>query len=239
MNCESFRRAADALLDGELDAVTAAQAEGHRAECRTCERLLQSRAALVRAVAEAPYFRAPDGLAPALRAARAAPRRRTRWLQAAAFAGVTVLSGVFGAWLGQRPGDRIANEVLASHVRALLPDNVRVAVVSSDRHTVKPWFAGKLDYSPPVLDESHHGFALAGGRLDYVGGRPVAALVYRHRRHWITLFVWPGHGPATPSATSLDGYHLVHWSARDMQFWLVSDADTAALEQLARLLIAG
>jgi anti-sigma factor RsiW len=133
--------------------------------------------------------------------------------------------------------DRIADDVLAGHVRALVTSHP-IEVASSDRHTVKPWYVGRLDFSPPVTDFATDGFPLEGGRLDYVDGRTVAALVYARREHRIDAFVWPApEGRAeTPTVEERRGFHLVHWARGGMRYWLASDLETAEMERLARLL---
>jgi anti-sigma factor RsiW len=109
-------------------------------------------------------------------------------------------------------------------------------VPSSDQHTVKPWFDGKLDFAPPVKDLRDSGYPLVGGRLDYVSSRPVAALVYSRQKHLINLFVWPAStGAASPSATVQNGYHLIHWANRGMTFWAVSDLNEKELLDFASL----
>lgn len=138
--------------------------------------------------------------------------------------------------LGSR--DTLDAEVVSGHVRALMLDHL-TDVASSDHHTVKPWFNGKLDFSPPVPDLARDGFPLLGGRLDYLGGRPVAALAYGRRSHLIDVFVWPA-GPREPEqperSTSRHGYGLIHWSRAGMNYWVVSDLNAMELHQLAGLL---
>ena len=238
-----------AELDGELDAAQAASLEAHRAGCPICQaaqaELLRARE-LLRGEA---YEPAPDDVRARVMArlrqvepARIEPRsaptpvRRWRWvfpsmsgfgLGAACAAALAVL-----VVLPQR--DDLAGELVAGHIRALQPGHLE-DVVSTDQHTVKPWFDGRLDFAPPVRDFAAEGFPLAGGRLDYADNRPVAALVYRRDRHIIDLFVWPAAGEAAPATAERHGYNLVHWRAGGMEFWAVSDVEAAQLAEFARL----
>ena len=174
-------------------------------------------------------------------AAPAAPRRSLRrWLEATFVFG----SGAAVAWLVLAsvmltdPADRIGDEIAASHVRSLMAAHL-TDVTSTDRHTVKPWFAGKLDFSPPVHDLVAQGYPLAGARLDVVGGRPVAALVYREQQHLVNLFVWPVAAKAAAAAAQTrQGYNLVGWAQRGMQFWAVSDANADELRRFTDALRA-
>jgi anti-sigma factor RsiW len=124
--------------------------------------------------------------------------------------------------------------VIATHIRSLLPGHL-TDVPSSDQHTVKPWFAGRVDFSPPVTDFADRAFPLVGGRVDYVGGRTVAVAVYRRRQHVINLFMWPSSDGRPPAGTSARGYNIVHWSEHDIAFWLVSDLNANELRQFAEL----
>jgi anti-sigma factor RsiW len=143
--------------------------------------------------------------------------------------------------LRPRPAeDRIAENIFADHIRSLIGTHL-MDVVSTDQHTVKPWFAGKLDFSPVVKDLSSEGFPLAGGRIEYISGRRVAALIYYRRKHVINLFMWPesGVGQAPTRSAALitrNGYHLLHWTSGSMMYWAVSDVSARDLKAFRNLL---
>ncbi|HKB81813.1 MAG TPA: anti-sigma factor [Burkholderiales bacterium] len=162
-----------------------------------------------------------------------------RWtnMGAAFVVGVVASFVVTLALRGAGEEDRLAQAVLDSHVRSLMGAHL-VDVESTDKHTVKPWFSGKLDYAPPVKDLASEGIPLAGGRLDYLGQRPVAALVYRLNQHTINVFVWPatGDSPRDPVFAVRQGFNVAHWSADGMQFWAVSDVNAGELRNVVRLL---
>jgi anti-sigma factor RsiW len=169
----------------------------------------------------------------------AAPGRKPwpGWLLAGCGLALGVFLGVGVMRVADRSGsaDALRAELVGSHVRSLQANHL-ADVASADSHTVKPWYQGKLDYSPPVKDLAAEGFPLLGGRLDYVAGRPVAALIYRRHGHLINVFVWPGTGAERQGLDARQGYNLNHWHAGGMQFWAVSDVNAEELRQLGNLL---
>lgn len=242
MTCAELETRLHAYLDAELPETAAREVAAHVAHCPHCGPWYEEQRTLRAALrGRLPTLRAPDtlraGIRRGLRAAQdlepIRPTAAWRWVAAAA---ALVLS-VGGTWsLARRGGEAnaIADEVLASHVRSLMPGHL-TDVLSSDQHTVKPWFNGRLDFSPPVPDFAASGFPLIGGRLDYVAGRPVAVLVYGRRQHLIDVMLWPaGSGSrAGPAARTEQGYHLLHWTARDFTYWVVSDLGLGELGDFA------
>jgi anti-sigma factor RsiW len=250
MEHEEVRALAGAWLDREVDPLAQREIEAHLAGCAECRRAVDGARGFSAAIrAEAEYFEAPPALVAKLVAAsrpaqpaRPAPRRMAAWrplaLAASALLAVVLAGGIgYFSSLGG-PQDPLVQDVVDGHVRSLQAEHL-IDIASSDQHTVKPWFDGRLDAAPPVRDLTTEGFPLVGGRLDYLDGKSVAALVYRHRQHPINLFVAPiGAGGAGPALTTTrQGYNVRHWVAGDMSFWLVSDlemTELAALEALLR-----
>jgi anti-sigma factor (TIGR02949 family) len=244
--CPDKLQRLQALIDGELDAANALELEAHLETCEGCAREM-ARMQAVRAALARPGVRhsAPPGLRARIdgalaREGRVDPDRRfsaTPWRRAAPFAAGAVAaiaaSLVLVAVLPLSPR-ALPREVVADHVRSLLAEHL-VDVVSTDRHTVKPWFAGRIDYAPPVVDLKDQGFALVGGRLDYLDGRVAAALVYRRRLHVINVFVRPAKGPLGGASGVLDGYNLLTWRQGGLEFWAVSDLAAPELQQFRDL----
>jgi anti-sigma factor RsiW len=243
MNCS--QDLVEAYLDGELDAAQHAVVTQHLATCPDCsEAYARLRRLKAGVKAAAPYYSAPPQLQHSVRQAlqhlsaeeARPPGREAPWRGLAIAASLLLVVSV--SWnLRPRSGEgELANSVLADHIRSLLGPNP-VDVVSSDQHTVKPWFAGKLDFSPDVRDLTVQGFPLAGGRIDYLADRRVAALVYHRRQHVITLFIWPaGSTSVSETSTSRNGYNLLHWTDGSMTYWAVSDVSPAELETFRTLL---
>jgi anti-sigma factor RsiW len=238
----------DAYLDGELTGEDARMVEAHLAQCPECKQFRDERLALRAAIAaQIPAFQAPDLLRKRVQSTAAPtarpPASRTvgfrGWSRALAVAASLAFVAV-GSWqLARRSagGDAITNDVLTSHVRSLMPGHL-TDVLSSDQHTVKPWFNGRLDFSPPVYDFAGRGYPLLGGRLDYVDGHPVAALVYGRRQHLINVFLWPtAKGQTVSTSTSTrQGYHVLHWASGDYTYWAVSDLGMTELQEFEGLL---
>jgi anti-sigma factor RsiW len=234
-------------LDGEIDLVRSLEIERHLQDCSPCAAAFEKHQAL-RAALQSPtlYHRAPGHLRQRIESSfrtagtlRPSVRLRTRrWLAVAA----SIALAAFGMWgvvrvmTAPSARDLLAQEVIAGHVRSLLTDPP-VAVVSSDQHTVKPWFSGKVDFSPVVVDLSSEGFPLIGGRLDYLDNKKVAALVYKRNLHWINLFIWPASSvkDEPPRVFSRQGYHIVYWQIAGLTYWAISDLNEEELQEFARL----
>ena len=152
-----------------------------------------------------------------------------------------VASGALATFIGMHlylslPQDTLTDEVANNHVRSLMADHLS-DVASTDQHTVKPWFTGKLDYAPPVQDFANRGFALVGGRIDYLDHRAVAAMVYRHQGHVINAFAWPvAQSNSVGEQRTRRGFNMIEWNAEGLQYWLVSDLGMDDLTQFARII---
>jgi anti-sigma factor RsiW len=248
LSCRKTRDLIHGYVDGELDLVTSLEIEEHVKECNSCASGYQAIRTMRSAVGDcALRFEPPPNFEGRLQSAlrresepnARPPIVRWRWI----VAGVSLIVAVIVTWavaallMRPSPHDVLAQEIVSSHVRSLMANHL-TDVVSSDRHTVKPWFDGKLDFSPPVKDLSQQGFNLNGGRLDYIGNRPVAALVYQRGQHAINLFVWPSNdAPTSERASISNGYNLIGWHREGMAYWVVSDLNLAELQQFVQLLI--
>jgi mycothiol system anti-sigma-R factor len=247
MGCELARTVIHAYLDGELDAVRAAEFERHLGQCIECVTALDAQESLRSSLQRAQlYEKAPTALRQKVladfRGAQpvAIAPRYIPWRSLAAAAVVLLLA--YAGWRtlpGLRTADYqgvMAAQIVDAHLRSLQPGHL-TDVVSSDQHTVKPWFDGKLDFSPPVQDFANDGFPLQGGRLDVVHGRTIVALVYGRRKHYISVFIWPARDQdAALRSGSQQGYQWIAWQKGGMEFCAASDAAPSDLEQLQRLL---
>jgi len=248
MICQETQDLIHAYLDGELDLLRSLEVERHLQVCQPCAMGFRNHQALRSAITTGSlYYQAPADLR--LRVQSAAPRANQtetnpspvlwRWLGVGALlAAVAALILALRPALTRPPADSLmAQEIISAHVRSQMADHL-TDVASSDRHTVKPWFNGRLDFSPPVTDWTEQGFPLIGGRLDYLNNRPVAALVYRRQRHIINLFIWPADQASQNigmKPASQQGYHLIRWASGGMMFLAVSDLNERELEEFAQL----
>jgi anti-sigma factor RsiW len=245
MRCNDTRELIGAYIDGELDLVRSLDVEGHLHECSGCSRDYEAHHSLHRMIRGGElYFDAPAGLERRIRkslnrANRSATRATVPWrwaIMAASAAAVLAILLYAGLILTSHQGrDLIARDVVSSHIRSLEPGHL-YDVESNDQHNVKPWFNGKVDFSPPVKDLTDAGFALKGGRLDYIDNRQVADVVYGRRQHIINLYIWPSNNETGTGEemTARQGYNMIHWSKEGMTFWAVSDLNFGELRSFVK-----
>ena len=248
MRCTDAQTLIESYVDGELDLVHTVEIEQHLGDCRICSPIHQDTLELrSRIREEVPYFRASPDLQQRIRAIAREKRAETNrslvplWAWSGAIAAV-VLFAVITVGLVRRASESsreqmITQEIVADHLRSLMANHL-TDVTSTDQHTVKPWFNGKLDFAPPVDDFAAEGFPLIGGRLDYLDGRPVAALVYQRRLHPINLFVWTAPEKYAEKATlqTRQGYSILLWARGDMTYCAISDLAVDEMQTFSALL---
>jgi anti-sigma factor RsiW len=247
MKCKSSEHLLELYLDGELAARESVEMREHLDSCSACARRcreLEQIGCDIRM--HAGHYTPPAGLErrvqAALRKAAKEDKQPSRvlhnWMAAAASVLLlaSIASNVALLRLRASASDQLAQEVLSSHLRSLIGTHL-VDIPSSDQHTVKPWFNGKLNFSPDVKDFVRQGFPLIGGRIEYLDDRPVAALIYQRRKHLINLFLWPAPSSSSSGYVEMTrrGYHLLSWTQGGMTYWLVSDVQSSELEQFAQL----
>ncbi len=244
MICKETETFMDGYVDGELDLVRSIELERHLRDCPACAKMHQDRQAVRTAMrTDSLRYRAPEALRKKVHAAlveqdRAERKPERRWfpIQWQALAATAAALALVAIWW-IRPMDRpLQREAVANHIRSMMANHL-MDVPSTDQHTVKPWFAGKLDFSPVVKDLSGDGIELVGGRLDYLENRPVAAIVYRKRQHVINVFVWPvAEGDRGARSSVRQGYNVVELVRSGMTYVVVSDLNRSELEQFAERL---
>jgi anti-sigma factor RsiW len=246
VTCDELRPLMHGYVDGELDLVHHLEVEQHLESCSGCARACK-RLQVLQATLRTPSFRfePPPELRRRVEAslrepAPVRPMRRPRlWLAVASCAAMFAITvwGVSYYWATRMAEDRVVEEVVASHVRSLMVEHL-TDITSTDQHTVRPWFNGKIDFSPPIHDLSRDGFTLVGGRLDYVNNRLVVALVYSCRKHKINVLIWPSSSSADeePRFLTRQTYQLIHASWGGMTRWAVSDLNAGELREFMELM---
>jgi anti-sigma factor RsiW len=248
LNCQATQTLLHAHIDLELGLADCLEIEEHLRMCPACAQTHAEVLAMRSAIRSAGLsFRAPAALSKGVRSSLHAAQKpdRHRFARIGPLLGLAAtVALVLAGWalVGlSRPDFEdafLTRELVASHIRSQMLPSHRIDVASSDTHTVKPWFDGKLDFAPPVKDLSDRGFPLLGGRLDYIHNRPVAAILYQRRKHFINLFIWPASArEATPfKGATHQGFHLLEWTSSQMTFWAVSDLNEGELQEFARLI---
>jgi|SRR5882724_11471774 len=247
MNCQESARLLPGYFDSELDLVHTLEVEDHLRTCAACTNALEADRALRSTISRSNLrYSAPSAVVRNVRAtvADVFPRETSarRWTWEWSFAAATLVLFALVTWkllpVNNAPTSvTLADEAIADHIRALMPGHLS-DVESTDQHTVKPWFDGKLDFAPPVENFAEQGFPLISGRLDYLGNHPAAALVYQRRKHFISVFLVPATGEPdrAESRETQRGYNAISWTHGGMNYWAVSDVNPGDLEELAKLL---
>jgi anti-sigma factor RsiW len=251
MNCNETKDLIHGYLDGEMDLVRSMAIEQHLKDCAACAAAHRELQSLRTAIAGGSlYFKAPKGLEKRVRSAvrqgNKTEGRRMGWRQRWNLNWAAILSPVAATALllviaapiftRHSADERLSQEIVSAHQRSLMANKLHLTdVASSVQHIVKPWFTGKLEFSPQVIDLTSQGFPLLGGRLDYIGEQPVAALVYQRRQHLINLFIWPDKSGSSGELRTSQGYNVVHSNHEGMTYWAISDVNSADLREFLKL----
>jgi Predicted transmembrane transcriptional regulator (anti-sigma factor) len=246
MNCPETQRLLHAYLDAELDMADTLEIERHLETCTACLETYNDYQAIRTAIKDnSLYFQAPETLQKRVRSSIRKANQTTFIARVTSWRGVSVAAALIIAvslalllahsLFTPPEATYLQQAILDSHVRSLMANHL-VDVPSSNQHTVKPWFNGKLDFSPPVVDLTSQGFPLVGGRLDYLDNKGVAVIVYKRREHVINLFIWPTTQSISGEMdTTRQGYHMIQWTKAGMTYWAVSDLDQDELRTFVRL----
>jgi len=252
MNCQEMNRLIHAYIDGELDLVRSLEVEQHLEHCPSCALMLKNHQRLRSTMTSGSlYYNSPPGLQKRVQSAvrKTVKSERTLWARewgwlgaglSLAAAAILLALILVPAFMRRSSDDLLAQETVSAHVRSLMASHL-TDVSSSDQHTVKPWFNGKLDIAPPVLDLTAQGFTLIGGRLDYVDEKAAASIVYRRRKHVINLFVTQAtdseYRPA--KLNTVQGYNVLRWRAQGLEFFAISDLNAEELKEFGDKFAAG
>lgn len=255
MSCQEAQELIHGYLDRELDLLKSLDVERHIHECAICARAYRSQTTLRSSLKnDSFYYPAPEKLKRRIQASLRKEAKSEvpqhafgwRWLTVGASLAFMLLIGLV-VWRFVpryvRPSDDglLAQEIVSDHVRSLQVPGHLTDVLSSDQHTVKPWFDGKVNFAPPVKDFAGQDFRLYGGRLEYLNNRAVATLIYQRRLHYINLYIWPADqsGSTDEVAVERQGYNMIHWTGSGMNFWAISDLNSVELHEFAHLVQQG
>jgi len=255
LSCQRAQELIHGYVDGELDLVRSLEVEEHIHECEICAHAYRSQTTLRSSLKrDSLYYPAPEKLKKRIQSslrkeANSEASKRAfgwRWLTVGASLAFMLLIGVV-VWrlvpssIRSSGDELLAQEIVSDHVRSLQMPGHLTDVLSSDQHTVKPWFDGKVDFAPPVKDFASQDFRLYGGRLEYLNNRAVATLIYQRRLHFINLFIWPVEQAGSTGEVTIQrqGYNLIHWTSSGMNYWAISDLNGVELHEFARLVQQG
>ncbi len=248
MDCEVIAKNLEAYVDGELTLSDRRDLEEHLDDCDACTSRLDNMRALQKLIRSADHRNAPATLKrniqKQMKDYTGEDNKSTGWLGWIGIAGGSLALGSLTTWiimtfmLATSLPLQLVDEIISSHVQSLMVDHV-TDVMSTDKHTIKPWFNGRIDYSPNIRNLESNGFELVGGRLDYIQGKAVSALVYKRREHIINFFVLNNTTDRSQLALNTiqrQGYNLIHWSSGRLDYWVISDLNEKELTEFTRLM---